>query len=311
MEDLVYYSKGKATGVVAPSTLFSSKPGLLAVNGPDAIVEIPENSESALHTALQAAGSLVEGTPAEVDAVLGLLADPQTSRTASYLLCYAKNCASLISDLKALRESRILIVGCGGIGSSLAMLLAGAGVRKFCLVDTDVVEKSNLNRQLFWVLSDVNHKKVDVLKRALEARFEGIEVDCLHASPGTIRIRELAMVNTHGVAITADNPPTLAREGWMITKELGIPVVSGGYLHQICTSFHFVPDNCEAIEEVYNQLEEEQWAALPSAIMPSYGPMNFSLASALSSNLIASLAENTFGRQKTSVTRWNSRETFQ
>ncbi|MCP8633510.1 ThiF family adenylyltransferase [Pseudomonas mosselii] len=311
MEDLVFYSKGIATGVVAPSTLFSSRPGSLFVNGPDAIVEIPENSESALHKALHAAGSLVKGTPAEVNAVLGLLAEPQTSRTASYLLCYAKNCTSLIADLKNLRQSRVLIVGCGGIGSSLAMLLAGAGIRKFCLVDTDVVERSNLNRQLFWVLSDVNHKKVDVLKRALEARFEDIEVDCVDASPGTDGIHQLAMTNIHGVAITADNPPTLAREGWMITKALGIPVVSGGYLHQICTSFHFVPDDCEAIEDAYNMLEEEQWTALPSAIMPSYGPMNFSLASALSSNLIASLAENTFGRQKTRIARWNSRETFQ
>ena len=61
-----------------------------------------------------------------------------------------------------------MIVGCGGIGSSICMLLAGAGVRNFYLVDSDVIEKSNLNRQFFWVLSDFGEKKIYTLKMHLK-----------------------------------------------------------------------------------------------------------------------------------------------
>jgi sulfur carrier protein ThiS adenylyltransferase len=49
-----------------------------------------------------------------------------------------------------LASSHVSIVGCGGLGSNAAMMLVRAGVRSLTLVDFDVVEESNLNRQMFF-----------------------------------------------------------------------------------------------------------------------------------------------------------------
>lgn len=307
MEDLIYFSQGIPAGVIAPSTVFSHQNGQLLINGPLGVANAVASDAAELQHALQAAGSLVPGAASEVDKVIKLLELPATSRTVSYLLCYARSCQNILDDISSLSEARVMIVGCGGIGSSLCMLLAGAGVKRFCLVDSDVIEKSNLNRQFFWTLHDVGRKKIDVLKGALEARFEGLDIVCKDAAPGIHELVEMASGGFQGVAITADNPPTLARDGWKLAKSCNLPVVAGGYLHQICASFLFLPHDCDDVEEAAKLVEDESWSSLPSAIRPSYGPMNLSLASVLSSNLIACLAMNTFGAQKTSIARWDSR----
>jgi ThiF family len=68
-------------------------------------------------------------------------------------------------------QLRVAIIGCGGIGSATAMVLAHAGVRNFELIDFDFIEKSNLPRIVGACLDDVKHKryKVDVMKRYIEA----------------------------------------------------------------------------------------------------------------------------------------------
>lgn len=307
MEDLIYFIGGVPSGVIAPSTVFTYRGEEILINGPAGISRTLANDENGFHQALISAGSLISGLPKEVNAVVDLLADPITSRTVSYLLCSAKNCRDVIEDVKSLSKASVMIVGCGGIGSSLCMLLAGAGVRNFCLVDADVIEKSNLNRQFFWTLKDVGQKKINVLKQSLEARFEGISVECLDIGVDMDRLCEMVAGGYDGVAITADNPPTLARDGWKLAKACGVPVVSGGYLHHLCASFHFAPHDYQAVEEAAKFVENEKWSTLPSAIMPSYGPMNLSLAAALSSNLISSMAKCSFGVQKTSTVRWDSR----
>ncbi|WDY57531.1 HesA/MoeB/ThiF family protein [Pseudomonas sp. PSKL.D1] len=306
MEDLVYYVEGEVAGVVVPSTVFSYLDNRVFVNGPSGVFDATLNDDASFRQALIDAGSLVHGQTEEAAAIIDLLSDPRSSRTVSYLLCSAQQCTEVIEDMETLRRATVMVVGCGGIGSALCMLLAGAGVQNFLLVDADVVEESNLNRQLFWTLGDIGDKKVDVLKRELESRFKDVSVDCLASS---VSIDELCKVAASGVdaaAITADNPPTLARECWRLAKAHNIPVVSGGYLHHLCCSIHVVPGDWQDIENASSLLEDERWFPLPSAIMPSYGPMNFSLASVLSGNLISSLAKHSLGVQKTTVLRWDS-----
>lgn len=189
-------------------------------------------------------------------------------------------------------------------------VVGGRWGEKILLIDADTVERSNLNRQFFWTLKDIGEKKVNVLARAMEARFEGLDIECLDASLGIETLCEISAVDVDATAITADNPPTLARDGWRLTEACGIPVVSGGYLHHLCSSFNFIPGDCGAVMDAAKYLEHGCWSSMPSAIMPSYGPMNLCLASVLSSNLLASLAVKTFGVQNTSINRWDSRDIF-
>lgn len=66
-----------------------------------------------------------------------------------------------------LRAARVLVVGAGGLGSPLAMYLAAAGVGTLGLVDHDVLELSNLQRQVAHATARVGQRKVDSAAEAL------------------------------------------------------------------------------------------------------------------------------------------------
>lgn len=78
--------------------------------------------------------------------------------------------------LKAYRESHILLVGCGGVGGFVAEMLARAGVGRLTLVDADVVQPSNINRQIVALHSTLGEAKVDVLERRLKDINPEIEI---------------------------------------------------------------------------------------------------------------------------------------
>ena len=60
-----------------------------------------------------------------------------------------------------LRAARVLLVGAGGLGSPLALYLAAAGVGTLGIADFDVVDESNLQRQILHATADIGRSKVD------------------------------------------------------------------------------------------------------------------------------------------------------
>ena len=62
---------------------------------------------------------------------------------------------------KRLKAARVLLIGAGGLGSPLALYLAAAGVGHLGLVDFDVVDVTNLQRQILHGTKDVGRKKID------------------------------------------------------------------------------------------------------------------------------------------------------
>lgn len=72
------------------------------------------------------------------------------------------------------------IIGLGGLGAHVAQQLAYLGVKKFKLIDADVVTRSNLNRLVGATEADINRKKVDVasrLIRSIQAKVEVLAID--------------------------------------------------------------------------------------------------------------------------------------
>ena len=63
---------------------------------------------------------------------------------------------------KKLLKSNILIVGAGGLGSPIAIYLAALGIGKIGIVDKDIVEISNLSRQIIFTTSDIKKNKSSV-----------------------------------------------------------------------------------------------------------------------------------------------------
>ncbi|MGM0618890.1 MAG: HesA/MoeB/ThiF family protein, partial [Actinomycetota bacterium] len=66
-----------------------------------------------------------------------------------------------------LKAARVLLVGTGGLGSPLALYLAAAGVGTIGLVDDDVVDASNLQRQIIHGTSDLGTHKIDSARASI------------------------------------------------------------------------------------------------------------------------------------------------
>ena len=73
-----------------------------------------------------------------------------------------------IEAQERLKLSNVLIVGCGGIGCTTAELLARAGVGQITLIDPDLIEMSNLQRQIAYSEADLGFYKAEVLAKRLK-----------------------------------------------------------------------------------------------------------------------------------------------
>ena len=78
---------------------------------------------------------------------------------------------------KALLDSRVLVIGAGGLGSPIIQYLAAAGVGTMGIVDDDVVERSNLQRQIVHGDADVGEPKVDSAARYVERLNPDVDVE--------------------------------------------------------------------------------------------------------------------------------------
>jgi adenylyltransferase/sulfurtransferase len=81
-----------------------------------------------------------------------------------------------VEGQRRLKAARVLCVGTGGLGSPLAFYLAAAGVGTLGLVDFDVVDKSNLQRQILHSTPDIGRKKLDSAAEKLTALNPALEV---------------------------------------------------------------------------------------------------------------------------------------
>ncbi|GAW93745.1 HesA/MoeB/ThiF family protein [Calderihabitans maritimus] len=90
-----------------------------------------------------------------------------------------------------LLQSRVLIVGAGGLGSPVAYYLTAAGVGHIGIVDSDVVDLSNLQRQILHRTADVGKRKVDSAQEKLEALNPDVEIITYHTRLGKENVREL------------------------------------------------------------------------------------------------------------------------
>ena len=81
-----------------------------------------------------------------------------------------------LTGQKKLKEASVLCIGVGGLGSPLAMYLAAAGVGRIGLVDFDVVDFSNLHRQIIHHTDDVGRSKLESAAEKLRAINPEIEI---------------------------------------------------------------------------------------------------------------------------------------
>ena len=69
---------------------------------------------------------------------------------------------------KLLNESRVLIIGLGGLGCPVLQYAAGSGIGTIGLIDNDNIEVSNLHRQTIFSTNDIGKSKVEVAKKVIK-----------------------------------------------------------------------------------------------------------------------------------------------
>jgi sulfur-carrier protein adenylyltransferase/sulfurtransferase len=124
-----------------------------------------------------------------------------------------------------LLDAKVLCLGAGGLGSPAALYLAAAGVGTIGIVDMDVVDESNLQRQILHNLERVGDRKVDSAKKTLTLLNPDVDVVTYDVRLGADNI--LDIIAGYDVIIDgADNFPSryLLNDA---SVKLGIPVVHG------------------------------------------------------------------------------------
>jgi len=76
-----------------------------------------------------------------------------------------------------LLQAKVLVIGAGGLGCPVMQYLSAMGVGTLGIVDDDVVEKSNLHRQILFGVNDMGSLKVDVVKKVLNERNPSLQID--------------------------------------------------------------------------------------------------------------------------------------
>lgn len=130
--------------------------------------------------------------------------------------------------------ARVLIVGAGGLGCPAAIRLASEGVA-ITLVDDDVVDETNLARQILFTNADVDVAKVEAAASALRRRYPGADVETLNAR---LTPDHAALVARHTVVLDGtDNFPTRFTVNALCVSA-GVPFVHGaaiGWQGQVLT----------------------------------------------------------------------------
>ena len=151
----------------------------------------------------------------------GLLSDEDLQRYSRHILLPEVG----ESGQQQLLKGKVLLVGAGGLGCPTALYLAAAGIGTIGLVDADVVDKSNLQRQVLFGEGSVGQPKVEAAKERLLDLNPGVRINTHFELLTSYNAMEI--IDTYDIVVNGcDNFPTryLVNDAAVL---LGKPVVDG------------------------------------------------------------------------------------
>ena len=169
---------------------------------------------------------------------------------------YLKNYAAIsVTEQSQLAKKRILIVGCGGLGGYLLEYLGRLGVGYITIVDGDVFDETNLNRQLLSSQMNLGKPKVLAAKHRMLAINPLVHLETVQEN--LTEENAASLVKGHDIVLDAlDNIPDrllLQRT----CKEVGLPLVHGalaGWYGQVCV----IQPGEDLLDLIYGNYDIEQ-----------------------------------------------------
>lgn len=229
-------------------------------------------------------------------------APPPVSLSAAELERYARNIEffSLFTthprnghDLQAqLKQARVTVLGVGGLGSYVALALGAAGVGDLLLVDDDVVEPHNLNRQVLYTGADVGASKVDAARERIAALNPHITVTARHQRVTGVDDARSCFSGRDLVVCAADRPRIVIYD-WLNAAAIaeGVAWIRGANDGLTVNSFMHVPGRTACFEcEQRHALSRYPWyAALMTYAKHQLGDRTVNPCTAPVAGLIGSL----------------------
>ncbi len=145
---------------------------------------------------------------------------------------------------KKLLNSKILVIGAGGLGSAVILYLAAAGVGNITIIDDDKVELSNLQRQIIHNFQDLNRAKVISAKEKIIALNEDIKITTHQIRINNNNLNEFVQ-NHDFILDCSDNFPTrfIINEICFLAKKPLIFAAVKGFLGQISIFKPYINNN--------------------------------------------------------------------
>ena len=160
-----------------------------------------------------------------------------------------------VEGQRRLREARVSIVGVGGLGSVSALQLAAMGVGHLRLVDHDVVDITNLQRQSLYDMSSLGYPKVEAASRRLEAINPDVKTEPLAISINS----ETADDIIRGVDVVIDGldrlKPRYDINRACLTRK--VPYVFGSALESYGNASTILPDSTACLECILGSISDE------------------------------------------------------
>ncbi|WP_194517280.1 HesA/MoeB/ThiF family protein [Deinococcus aquiradiocola] len=198
-----------------------------------------------------------------------------------FSLCGDGEAEQLYQD--RLAGARVAVLGVGGLGSQVAYILATAGVGELVLCDYDVVERSNLNRQILYTEDSLGQLKVDAAQQALSRIAPQVKVSVRNTQL-LDRDTVAELVRGCDVVVRAvDQPFGIAFEIDEACRSLGIPHIGGGFVETVCTAGPFCTPESVPLNA---SLGGKDFTAASYYKGPVLGPLAFWLASYVTSDII-------------------------
>lgn len=126
---------------------------------------------------------------------------------------------------EALKQSSILILGAGGLGCAASQYLATAGVGSLTLIDDDVVELSNLQRQVLHSDADIGRKKVDSAAESLRMLNPYLTVNTVDQRLEDAQLK--ALIEQHSLVLDASDNLDTRNQLNKLCFQTKTPLVSG------------------------------------------------------------------------------------
>jgi len=181
-----------------------------------------------------------------------------------------------VTGQRRLKNGRVCVVGLGGLGSPLSIQLASMGVGHLRLVDRDVVEMSNLQRQHLYSVDVVGYPKVEAAASRLRRLNPYVEIEALPLSLNPNNAEKIL----RGVDVVVDGLDSMAPR-YALNRacvKLGIPYVFGAAITHVGTVSTIIPGETACLECFQGGVDD---ASLPTCAVVGVNPSIISIVASI------------------------------